>query len=54
MDLQAAWEVYRRTRFANPNAVPAILAEVGAQDAGIADYLPEYFDPKTPAGPGTS
>jgi hypothetical protein len=43
VDLQAAWEVYRRTRFANPDAVPAILAEVGAQDAGIADYLPVHW-----------
>jgi len=42
-NLHAAWEAYRRTRFADPNAVPAILAVVGAQDAGIADYLPAHW-----------
>jgi hypothetical protein len=41
--VEAAWDVYRRTRFANPNAVPAIIAEVGAHDAGIADYLPAHW-----------
>jgi GNAT superfamily N-acetyltransferase len=41
--LEAAWDIYRCTSFANPDAVPAILAEVGAQDAGIADYLPVHW-----------
>ena len=41
--LEAAWEVYRRTRFANPDAISAILAEVRPQDAGIADYLPVHW-----------
>jgi hypothetical protein len=40
---EAAWSVYRRTRFANPDAVPSILTEVGTEDAGIADYLPVHW-----------
>lgn len=43
LGLEAAWEVYRRGKFANPDAVPAIIAEVGAQDAGIADCLPAHW-----------
>jgi hypothetical protein len=41
--LEAAWEAYRHTRFADPNDVPAIIGEVGAHDAGIADYLPAHW-----------
>ena len=41
--LEAAWEGYRCTRFTNPNDVPAIIAEVGAHDTGIADYLPAHW-----------
>jgi hypothetical protein len=41
--LEAAWEAYRRTRFANPDAVPDILAAVGAHDAGIADNVPAHW-----------
>ena len=41
--LEAAWEVYRCTRFTNPNEIPAIIAEVGAHDTGIADYLPAHW-----------
>ena len=40
---EAAWSAYRRTRFANPDAIPSILAEVGKEDAGIADYLPAHW-----------
>jgi hypothetical protein len=41
--LETAWEVYRRTKFTNPDDVPAIIAEVGAQDEGIDDYLPAHW-----------
>jgi hypothetical protein len=40
---EAAWAVYRRTRFANPDAIPSILTEIGTEDAGIADYLPAHW-----------
>jgi len=40
---EAAWSVYRRARFADPDAIPAILTEVGVQDAGIADFLPAHW-----------
>jgi hypothetical protein len=40
---EAAWSEYRRTRFANPDAIPSILTEVGPEDAGIADYLPAHW-----------
>jgi hypothetical protein len=41
--LEAAWEAYRRAKFSNPNDVPSIIAEVGAQDQGIDDYLPAHW-----------
>jgi hypothetical protein len=41
--LQAAWDDYRRAKFSNPNDVPAIIAEVGAQDEGMDDYLPAHW-----------
>lgn len=41
--LQATWDDYRRAKFSHPNDVPAIIAEVGAQDAGIDDYLPAHW-----------
>ena len=40
---EAAWAEYRRTRFANPDAIPSILTEVGTEDTGIADYLPAHW-----------
>jgi hypothetical protein len=40
---EAAWSVYRRTRFAKPDAIPSILTEIGTADAGIADYLPAHW-----------
>ena len=41
--LEAAWDVYRRTKFSNPEDVPAIIAEAGARDNGIDDYLPAHW-----------
>ena len=41
--LEAAWEVYRCAKFTDPNDVPTIIGEVGAHDAGIADYLPAHW-----------
>jgi hypothetical protein len=41
--LEAAWAVYRRARFTNPNDIPAIIAEVGPEDEGIDTYLPAHW-----------
>jgi len=43
LTLEAAWEAYRCTRFADPDAIPAVIAAVGRPDAGIADYLPAHW-----------
>jgi Competence protein CoiA-like family len=41
--LERAWEVYRHAKFARPDAVPVIIAEAEAADAGIADHLPAHW-----------
>jgi competence protein CoiA-like protein len=41
--LEAAWDAYRRARFADPNRVPDIIAEVATEDAGIVDYTPAHW-----------
>jgi Competence protein CoiA-like family len=41
--LEAAWDEYRRAKFSNPDDVPAILAEVGAHDEGMDDYLAAHW-----------